>query len=110
MNSLLRVLELAVKKSRALFIVAEDVESDSLAMLILNMHRAGLKVCAITPGFGENRQANLDDLAVLTGVEVISENRGLTLDKVQIEMLGTAKKVTVSLDDTIVFMVAEKRN
>eukprot|EP00258_Populus_trichocarpa_P037358 XP_024453377.1 chaperonin CPN60-like 2, mitochondrial [Populus trichocarpa] len=103
MNSLLRVLELAVKKSRALFIVAEDVESDSLAMLILNMHRAGLKVCAIkAPGFGENRQANLDDLAVLTGVEVISENRGLTLDKVQIEMLGTAKKVTVSLDDTIV--------
>lgn len=103
MNSLLRVLELAVKKSRALFIVAEDVESDSLAMLILNMHRAGLKVCAIkAPGFGENRQANLDDLAVLTGVEIISENRGLTLDKVQIEMLGTAKKVTVSLDDTIV--------
>lgn len=101
MNSLLRVLELAVKKSRALFIVAEDVESDSLAMLILNMHRAGLKVCAITPGFGENRQANLDDLAVLTGGEVISESRGLTLDKVQIEMLGTAK-VTVSLDDTIV--------
>lgn len=63
-------------------------------MLILNKHRAGLKVCAIkAPGFGENRQANLDDLAVLTGVEVISENRGLTLDKVQIEMLGTAKKV-----------------
>lgn len=61
------------------------------------------KVCAIkAPGFGENRQANLDDLAVLTGVEVISETRGLTLDKVQIEMLGTAKKVTVSLDDTIV--------
>ncbi|XP_031263452.1 chaperonin CPN60-like 2, mitochondrial [Pistacia vera] len=103
MNSLVRILELALNKNRELLVVAEDVESDALAMLILNRHHAGVKVCAIkAPGFGENRRANLDDLAILTGGEVISEDRGLTLDKVKVEMLGTAKKVTVSVDDAII--------
>lgn len=79
------------------------MESDALAMLIINKHRAGIKVCAIkAPGFGDNRRANLEDLAILTGGEVISEERGLSLNKVRIDMLGTAKKVTISLDDTII--------
>ncbi|KAL3511681.1 hypothetical protein ACH5RR_024398 [Cinchona calisaya] len=103
MNLLVKVLELAVKNRSPLLIVAEDVESDALTMLIINKHQAGIKVCAIkAPGFGDNRRANLEDLAILTGGEVISEERGLSLDKVQIHMLGTAKKVTVSIDDTIV--------
>ncbi|KAG8494680.1 hypothetical protein CXB51_012285 [Gossypium anomalum] len=102
-NSLVRILELAINKNRPLLLVAEDLESDALQLLILNKHHAGLKVCAIkAPGFGDNRRANLDDLAILTGGEVISEERGLTLDKVKVEMLGTAKRVTVSLDDTII--------
>ncbi|CAI8608005.1 unnamed protein product [Vicia faba] len=103
MNSLLKVLELSVTNKRPLLVVAEDVDSDALAMLILNKHRAGLKVCAIkAPGFGDNRRAALDDLAILTGGEVITEERGIALNKVRPEMLGTAKKITVTIDDTIV--------
>ncbi|XP_074567701.1 chaperonin CPN60-like 2, mitochondrial [Curcuma longa] len=103
MNSLLPVLEIALKTKRSLLLVSEDVVDDALAMLLMNKRRAGLKVCAIkAPGFGENRRANLDDLAILTGGEVITEDRGLNLSKVKLEKLGTAKKVTVSLDDTII--------
>ncbi|XP_074268199.1 chaperonin CPN60-like 2, mitochondrial [Silene latifolia] len=102
-ESLVKALELAIQTNRPLLIVAEDIEGDALSLLILNKHRGGLKLCAIkAPGFGDNRKANIDDLAVFTGGEVISEERGLKLDKIRPEMLGSAKKVTISKDDTII--------
>lgn len=110
-NELIPLLQAVAETGKPLLIIAEDVEGEALATLVVNRLRAGLKICAVkAPGFGDRRKATLEDIAAITGGHVISEELGHKLDQVTIEMLGRAKKIVINKDDTTIIEGAGKKD